>query len=268
MSYSKEAMTRKERPTAENFIEWMQDHAFNLGLIGFSSEPPSFDEIMHKVHVGGLEQGELDNAYQFDDWAALALEKMEANSVRREERLKIMGDRKNKELLAEAENIVDDRLLTAGMTQQNIDNHSSQKDALWEKIIELYKLEHPVVELTGGVDAYVYLDPMYARKIKIYLPLTTSFSEFHDLLKGFCLSHGVIREPSRNGVEDEESKNLWKYNLITKNERKPLKTASVKLVTDQDYQTMIQEVTKEDACLAFAMIYEVSPINQLSSCID
>lgn len=244
-------LSGEETPTVDDFIEWIEAHAFNEGAIGLSAEPPKIEEVLgwHRPQLENIGEEDLGQCH------VAAMEERYAGTVCREAQAKMMGE--NQELLAKTGIELDHRLLEAGISPQKIDRLSAGKRPLHQKVVELYKTKNPVKKASGGVDAFLYLGPMYERKFVVYLPINASLAEACWLLRGVCMSQIEVELPDWGKV-------VWKYNLLAANKKTLLNKTSVELHTDEDYRTMIQETTRKDIAPPVAMLTLASTVGQFS----
>lgn len=257
MDHANAVLDGQEQPTVEDFIEWIEEECVRMGMLGFRTEYADPEEIFaySAMNASG---GELDTANDLEQCATVEMMRVDKEIAMMERRMHIM--RANKPLLARTEVHVDKALLAAGKTQEDINSYPNNEKRLHKKVMDLYTLKHPIPPITGpprGVDAVLVLGEKLDRQVSVTLPVKATLAEVCKLLDGTCASEDYL---TVGWHKPPAEKRIWKYHLIAKGQKSPIAPHSTKLLTDADYNHLIQQVQKKekDGHPRFAILTVVS----------
>ncbi len=245
--------------TVDDMIGWLTEQAFHSGQIGFctawrpqeisavasartsphsshsSSSTPISDEIDISTALG----------HAIGDWHR---DQYLANVVRT-----------SKAMLKETEEVVHERLIRAGMQEQEFANLIQQKVGLRTKIARLHELQTQHLQPRAGELFVVWLikeEDAVKEKVKVFLPKRGSFTHFLAVLRDIWLARVYPN------VELDRTLGFgagaWTYQLVNKQSQVVAGAPRVKLVEESDYREMVRQITKKGSDTPSAVFWHVS----------
>lgn len=247
----------KEQPTVEDFIEWIEEEGVRMGSLGFRTEYANPEEIFANFPVNGSVEG-FEEINGLEECATLEMIGIHKEIAMMERRMHIM--KANRTLLARTEVQVDKRLLAAGKSQEDIDSYPNDEKRLRVKVMDLHALKHPIPPITGpprGIRALLMLGKKFDRRVSVTLPVNATLAEVCKLLDGTCASEDYLAVGWHKAPAE---KRVWKYHLIAKGGKSLGVPHSTRLLTDSDYQHLIQQFKKKKGGeeIQFAVLTPVS----------
>lgn len=244
MDHANAVLCGEEEPTVDDFIEWVEEEAVRMGMIGFRTEYASLEEIFADVSMKTGSVKEFEEIDSLEDCATVEMLRIHQDIDMMERRMKIM--KANPLLLARAEVQVDKKLLAAGKLQEDIASYPKGRNGLRVKVMDLHALNHPIAPVTGpprGISALVVLGEKLDRRIPVTLPVKATLAEVCKLLDGTCASEDYLTKGWHQAPTD---KRIWKYRFIAGGEKSRDLSSSTRLFTDADYQHLIQQATEKN----------------------
>ena len=241
MDHADAVLRGEEEPTQEDFIEWVEEEAVRMGMIGFRTEYASLEEIFADISMNSGSVKDFEEIDSLEDCATVEMLRIHKDIDTMERRIKIM--KANPLLLARTEVQVDKKLLAAGKSQEDIASYPKSKSRLRVKVMDLHALKHPIAPVTGpptGISALVILGKKLDRRIPVTLPVKASLAEVCKLLDGTYATEDYLTVGWHKAPTD---KRIWKYRFIAEGEKPRDLPHSTRLFTDADYQHLIQQAT-------------------------
>lgn len=257
MDHVDAVLSGRVQPTVEDFIEWIEEEAFRMGGIGFRTEYANPEEIFADFSMDSSEGG-FDKIDRLERCATIGMMGIHTEIAMMERRMQIM--KANRPLLARTEVRLDKELLAAGKSQEDIDSYPNNERRLREKVMDLYALKHPNTYPQRGIGAWVVLGPKLDRKIAVTLPTDATLAEVCKLLDGTYASDDYLTVGWHKAPAE---KRIWKYHLIIKGQKSLVKPHSTRLLTDADYDHLIQEIKKKKGGENFQCAF-ITPVSGLS----
>lgn len=261
-NHAEAVLNGDEQPTIQDFIEWIAEEGVRMGILGFRTEYVDPNEIFaacclmndndnnsnnngSSTSTSNTVEGNFDGLKSLEEYVEVGMMGMHNEIAMMVKRVKIMKE--NRPLLARTEVHVDKELMAAGKSREEIEKYPNGEGRLRMKVVDLYHLKNPIPAVTGpprGVDALVMPGGDLNRLVQVRLPVQASLAEVCELLDGTC-AHEDYLTKGWHKAPDEKRK--WKYQLVN-NEQKTLGLPrSTPLVTDADYQHLIQLIMKKEA---------------------
>lgn len=212
-------------------ILWQQEQAQRQGELGFTTNFPDPSEIFKSFTINPYTEDELPA----EDRAAVVAAMQETHrAIIQLHQRKILMDEAGP-LLARTEMNVNQKLLAAGVPEQELPNKS-----LRQKIVQLVELKEPPPKKNF---AAVLVDIASTTKgrshmLEVNLPLKAFLAEVYALL-----DEVVKALLSEKGLSYERG-GAWKYQLVDQIQSQLLMHRSLPLETDLDYKLMLQQMSR------------------------
>ncbi|KAF6225148.1 hypothetical protein HO133_010345 [Letharia lupina] len=212
-------------------ILWQQEQAQRQGELGFTTNFPDPSEIFKPFTINPYTEDELPA----EDRAAVVAAMQETHrAIIQLHQRKILMDGAGP-LLASTEMNVNQKLLAAGVPEQELPNKS-----LRQKIVQLVELKEPPPKKNF---AAVLVDIASTTKgrshmLEVNLPLKAFLAEVYALL-----DEVVKALLSEKGLSYERG-GAWKYQLVDQIQSQLLMHRSLPLETDLDYKLMLQQMSR------------------------
>ncbi|KAL8699114.1 MAG: hypothetical protein Q9201_006183 [Fulgogasparrea decipioides] len=246
----------QQQPTTDEIIDWHLDQSLYFGESGCTTSFPTAhffkndDEVRTDVNIGVTDSCSTSNdlfedvMMHDDDWPEL-LENAVADFTSEFDRVKSRAEymQAHRPLLVETHNEVHRRLMTAGMMQGDIDRYSTTQAGLRQKISHLFDLENGNSKPTqNSISGHICYGSAYdSCRAEINLNTEGTLGELNTCLKVYLES---LKDPFTKLEEIYYEDRSWKYHLRSVVESKKVRDKFVALITQQDYEIMIQEVLK------------------------
>ena len=241
-----------EIPTPEDVIGWLQEEAFNSGMIGFSAvfQPERITELTYL----DLESEPTEPCRQYT-----VVDGMRAGHAAWEHEQRI--HRKMKEhgdVVKKAEAIIEERLLAAGMNEKDLSNLKSKRGSAHLKVAELYKLQYPPVKGPKRVKVQLLRQTETGTDLRdAYLSVDDSLDDLKPILNSLSATMS-----SRGEHIPNVGTGPWLYQLVEIGSRRVSRTIAgqypkVPLLADADYRDMIRELTRKGTKTPSATLYQV-----------
>lgn len=258
MDHANAVLEGREQPTVEDIIEWMEEEAFRMGSLGYTSGYANPEEIFAGCSMSSS-VGDFEEMDRLEHCATTAMMETHTEITNVQRRMKIM--KANRPLLARAEAQVDRELLAAGKSQEDINSYPKTEKRLRAKVRDLYTLRNPPPDPPKGIDAWLLLGPKLDRRVSVMLPLEAGLAEVCELLENVCASEDSLSQGWHKPAEKGKMR-IWKYHLICKGQQSTVMPHSTKLLQDADYDHMIQQIKKkkEGEYFQYAILTPVSVI--------
>ena len=212
-------------------ILWQQEQAQRLGEVGLTTNFPDPADIFRPFTINPSSEPEPPA----EDRAAVVGSMQETHrAIMQVRQRKILMDQAGP-LLASTEKNVDQKLLAAGVPEQELPHKS-----LRQKIVQLVEFKEPPPKANFVAVSVVVSSNTEGRShvLEVNLPLKADVAEVHALLdevvKALLSEKGLCYE--RGGA--------WIYQLVDHSHSQVLMDKSLPLETDLDYKTMLQQVSK------------------------
>ncbi|MCJ1395517.1 hypothetical protein MMC18_008403 [Xylographa bjoerkii] len=240
-------------PTPEDVIGWLQEEAFNSGMIQFSVvyQPDKITSLTYldleststaiyrqDTVVDGMMAGHAE--WEHEQW----IHKM----------MKEHGD-----VVKKAEAIIEERLLAAGMSEKDLNHLKSKRGAARVKVAELYKLENPPVEGPKRVKVQLLRQTETGTELRdAHLSVDDCLDDLKPILNSLSATMS-----SRGELVPNMGTGPWMYQLVEKGSRRVSKTVAgqypkVPLLADVDYRDMIREMIRKGTKTPSATLYQES----------
>ena len=262
MDHAEAVLNGHEQPTVQDFIEWIEEEAVRMGILGFRTEYANPEEIFADFSMNSS-LGDLDEMDRLENCATIEMMGIHQEIGMMERRLQIM--KANRPLLACTERQVDKELMAAGKTKEDIARYPNIENRLRMKVADLYALKHPITPVTGpprGVGACLELGKNFDRRVWVTLPVQATLAEVCKLLEGTCASEDYLTVGWHKAPAEQR---IWKYHLLSKGQQSPDPPYSTRLLTDADYHHLIQQATKKKGGEYFRFAF-LTPVSRLHTC--
>ena len=266
MDHAEAVLQGKEEPTEEDIIEWVEEEAYRMGMIGFRAEytKHELEEIFADFPMKCSREGEFEDFVDLENCAHTEMMGIHEEIERMKRRRNIM--KANPLLCARAERRVDKELLAAGQLPKGPDKYPDAESRFRRKVMELYDLRHPIAPVIGppsGIDVSLRLGTTHDRPVTVRLPMEATLAEACNLLDGTCASHDYLTQGWHKAPEE---KRIWKYCLRPRGQKSQGSADWTRLLTDADYQHLIQQATKKKKgqYIQLATLTPVSRLNKRS----
>ena len=260
MDHANAVLNGQEQPTVDDFIEWVEEEAFRMGILGYRRGYADPQEMFAGFSMNSS-VGLLHEADRRGHCAITAMEETHAAIVMMERRRQIMLS--NLPLMASTEVRIDAELLAAGKSQEDIDRYPKKEGRLRQKVADLYALKHPQAQPPRGIDGILMLGAKHERRIPVTLPMEAPFAEVCDVLDDICASDDYLSVGwHQTPTQTQGSQTIWKYHL-TKKGQKPINVpSSTRLLSDADYRDLVHCFKKQKDGLVI-----LTPVGVMSECV-
>ena len=218
--------------TMRDVILWQQEQAQRQGELGFTMNFPDPLDIFKPFTIDTSSEHELPA----EDNAALFATMQETHkAIMQLHQRKIIMDGAGP-LLAKTEKNVDQKLLAAGVPEQELPNKS-----LRQKIVQLVELKEPPPKANFAAVVVNVASTVEGRRshiLEVNLPLKTYVAEVYALLDE--VMKALLSEKSLS----YEGEGAWKYQLLGQSPSQQFMNKFLPLETDLDYVSMLQQVSK------------------------
>ena len=242
--------------TVEDMIGWLGEQALHSGQFGFSTvwRPQEICDLASRRHVPVSSSvapisGEIDIntalAHAIIDWHR---DKYLLNVLNR-----------NKGLLDETTKVVHERLLRAGMREEDLQKLIGQNIGIRTKVAKLQELQTQRSQPHAEERFDVWLrmeDKIGMKKVKVFLPRRGTFPHFLAVFRDIWLAPQSLNREF--GRDCNFGAGAWIYRLVNKQSQIVAGTPRVKLVDEYDYREMVKQITKEGTETPTAIIWHVS----------
>ncbi|MCJ1386579.1 hypothetical protein MMC17_009705 [Xylographa soralifera] len=244
-----------EIPTPEDVIGWLQEEAFNSGMIEFSAvfQPEKITELTYL----DLESGPADAYRQYT-----VVDGMKAGHAGWErEQLIHKKMKEHGDVVKKAEAIIEQRLLAAGMSEKDLSHLKSKRGSARLKVAELYKLQNPPVEGPKRVKVQLLRQTETGTDLRdAYLSVEDCLDDLKPILNSLSATMS-----SRGEHIPNLGTGPWMYQLVEMGSRRVSRTTAgqypkVPLLADADYRDMIQEITRKGTKTPSATLYQESTL--------
>lgn len=263
MNHAEAVLLGKEEPTEEDFIEWVEEEAYRMGMIGFRAEYANQElaEIFADFPLESSREGEFKDFVDLENCAHTEMMKIHEEIETMKRRMNIM--KANRLLCARAERRVDKELLAAGQVLKGPDQYPDDGSRFRRKVMELYDLRHPIPPVTGppsGIDVSLRLGKTLDRRVAVRLPVEATLAEACKLLDGTCASEDYLTQGWHKAPVE---KRIWKYCLRPRGQKSQGSVDWTRLLTDADYQHLIQQATKKEKG-QYIQLATLTPVSRLN----
>ena len=246
---------RDEIPTPEEVIGWLQEEAFNSGMIEFS---PDFQpENIARLTYLDLESVPTETYGQYT-----VVDGMKAGHAQWEREQWIRKTMKeHSDVVKRAEAIIEQKLLVAGMYEKDLDKLKSKRRSALLKVTELYKLQNPKVEGPKRVKVQILRQTETGTDLRdAYLSMEDTLDDIKPILNSLSATMSARGEYIAN-----QGTGPWMYQLVEEGSRRLSRTLTgqyprMPLLTDVDYREMMREMTKKGTKTPSATLYQVTGI--------
>ena len=217
--------------TMRDVILWQQEQAQRRGELGFTTNFPDPSDIFRPFTINTSSEEELPA----DGDAALVAAMQETHkAIVQLHQRKIIMDGAGP-LLAKTELDVNQRLLAAGVPEQELLNKS-----LRQKIVQLVELKEPPPKKNFAAILVSVASTTKGRShvLEVNLPLKACVAEIYALL-----DEAVKALLSEKGLSYEGG-GAWIYQLIDQSQSQLLMDKSLPIETDLDYKVMLRKVSE------------------------
>ena len=240
-------------PTPEDVIGWLQEEAFNSGMIEFSAvyQPDNVTELTYCE----LESSPAETHRQYT-----VIDAMKAGHTKWEHEQRIHQKMKeHSEVVKNAEAIIEQRLLAAGMSEKDLNHLRSKRGSARLKVAELYKLQNPPVKGPKRVKIQLLRQTETGTDLRdAYLSVDDSLDDLKPILNSLSATMSCRGEHIPN-----LGTGPWLYQLVEVGSRRVSRTIAgqypkVPLLADADYRDMIREITRKETKTPSATLYQVT----------
>ena len=217
--------------TMRDVILWQQEQAQRQGELGFTMNFPDPSDIFKQFIMDTASEPELPAE---DNAALLAAMQATHKAIIQLHQRKIIMDGAGP-LMAKTEKDVNQKLLAAGITEQELTNRS-----LRQKIVQLVELKEPPpkANFAAVLVNVTSTDKGRGHILEVNLPLKACVAEVYALL-----DEVVKALLSEKGLH-HDGEGAWKYQLLDQSQSQPSMNKFLPLETDIDYESMLQQVSK------------------------
>ncbi|MCJ1291719.1 hypothetical protein MMC34_003264 [Xylographa carneopallida] len=242
-------------PTPEDVIGWLQEEAFNSGMIEFSAvyQPDNVTELTYCE----LESSPAETHRQYT-----VIDAMKAGHTKWEHEQRIHQKMKeHSEVVKNAEAIIEQRLLAAGMSEKDLNHLRSKRGSARLKVAELYKLQNPPVKGPKRVKIQLLRQTETGTDLRdAYLSVDDSLDDLKPILNSLSATMSCRGEHIPN-----LGTGPWLYQLVEVGSRRVSRTIAgqypkVPLLADADYRDMIREITRKETKTPSATLYQESTL--------
>ncbi|MCJ1282302.1 hypothetical protein MMC26_001625 [Xylographa opegraphella] len=249
----KNQVDRVEIPTPEDVIGWLQEEAFNSGMIGFTA-------VYQPEKITKLTYLDLEPRPAGTRWQLTVINAMKVGHTGWEREQWICKKMKeHSDVVIEAETIIEQRLLAAGMSEQDLSHLKSKRGSARLKIAELYKLQNPPVKGPKRVKVQLLRQTETGTELRdAYLSVDDSLDDLKPILNSLSATMS-----SRGEHIPNMGTGPWLYQLVEIGSRRVSRTTTgqypkVQLSADADYREMIREMTRKGTKTPAATLYQES----------
>ena len=214
-----------ETYTPNDIISMIEEQLLSVGEIGFGFTWKAELAISFDPSLPGLDT--LATLDEDVDCLSSAIDEGIATWNRAVEISHIMQD--NIHLVDQTVVVVHERLLEAGMSQQDMNELIADKVGLRDMIAALYQLQHPKPEEPEEIAAWVFAENHMQKLVRF--PVDGTFSDMttilHDVLTTMPDTHSRVDAPSQ-----------WLYVALNGRGRVKNGTPRLPLLSDLDYREM------------------------------
>lgn len=262
MDHAEAVLQGKEQPTEADIIEWVEEEADRMGMRGFRAEYTNLEleETFAEFPVNSSSSGEFEDFVDLENCAHLEMMGIHQEIETMKRRRSIMNA--NRLICARAEKRVDQELLAAGQVLKGPDEYPNSESRFRRKVVELYDLKHPVPPDAGppsGVDVSLRLGKKLDRQIAVRLPVEATLAEVCKLLDGTCAAEDYLTQGWHKAPEENR---IWKYCLRPRGQKSGDSVDWTRLLTDADYQHLLQQATKKKRGQYFQLAI-LTPVSRL-----
>ncbi|MCJ1400933.1 hypothetical protein MMC11_004144 [Xylographa trunciseda] len=240
-------------PTPEEVIGWLQEEAFNSGMIGFSA-------VFQPENITRLTYFDLESQPAASSRQYTVVGRMKAEHAEWEREQWIHKKlREHADVVKKAEAIIEQRLLAAGMSEKDLNRLNSKRGSAGLKVAELYKLHNPPVEGPKRVKVQLLRQTETGTDLRdAYLSVDDSLDDLKPILNSLSSTMSNRGEHIPNIATGP-----WMYQLVEKGSRQVSRTKTgkypkVRLLEDVDYRDMIREMTRKGTKTPSATLYQES----------
>ncbi|MCJ1439317.1 hypothetical protein MMC27_008709 [Xylographa pallens] len=242
-----------EIPTPEDVIGWLQEEAFNNGMIKYSAvfQPERITELTYL----DLESGPTEPCRQ-----SIVVDVMKTRHAEWEHEQRIHKKiKEHSDVVKKAETILEQRLLAAGMSEKDLGHLKSKRGSARLKVAELYKLQHLPVEGPRRVKAQLLRQTETGTDLRdAYLSADDTLDDLKPVLNSLSATMS-----SRGEHIPNKGTGPWMYQLVEIGSRRLSKTTAgqypkVPLLVDADYRDMIREISRKGTKTPSATLYQVT----------
>lgn len=222
-----------EKLSMRDVVLWQQEQAHRLGELGFTENFPDPSEIFKTFTTKPAPEHELP----VEEGAGMVEAMQETHrAIIQVHRRKILMDNAGP-LLARTEKNVDQKLLAAGVPEQELPHKS-----LRQKIVQLVELHDPPPQANFAAVWVAVASSSEGRShmLEVNLPLKGCVAEVYELL-----DEVVKAQLSEKGFSYERG-GVWKYQLVIRSRFQVLMDKSLPLETDLDYKLLLQQMSRID----------------------
>ncbi|MCJ1478170.1 hypothetical protein MMC13_006846 [Lambiella insularis] len=246
-----EAISQDESvPRPDEIIEWMEDQAVKAGMIKwrnyFSIEDSVSDIYLNPNFVQTYREytvvdgmNEAVREYENEQWI---IQKM----------------RKHGDVVKKTETVVEEKLLAAGMNQQQLKQLRSKKASLLVKVAELYKLQNPPSKEPQRVKVSLLWQTETATEMRdYYLSVEETLDNLKPTLERSCATFN-----GRGERVDNKGRGPWMYQLTERGKggSQASRHPRVALLQEVDYREFMRKMTKKGSSTPSAIIFQESTI--------
>ena len=251
----KNMVDHDEIPTPEDVIGWLQEEAFNNGMIKYSAvfQPEKITELTYF----DLKSRSTEPCRQYT-----VVDGMKAGHAEWEHEQRIHKKMKeHSDVVKKAEAIIEQRLLGAGMSEKDLGQLKSNRGSARLKVAELYKLENPPVEGPRRVKVQLLRQTETGTDLRdAYLSVDDSLDDLKPILNSLSATMS-----SRGEHVPNVGTGYWMYQLVEIGSRRVSKTTAgqypkVPLLVDADYRDMIRQITRKGTKTPSATLYQVMSV--------
>lgn len=233
--------------TMRDVILWHQEQAQRRGELGFTTNFPDPSDIFQPFTINASSEDALPAE---EDAALVAAVQETHKAIIQLHQRKIIMDGAGP-LLAKTEMSVNQKLLAAGVPEQELSNKN-----LRQKIVQLVELIQPPPKKNFAAILVSVASTTKGRShvLEVNLPIKACVAEVYPLL-----DEVVKALLSEKGLSYEGG-GAWRYQLIDQSRLQLLMDKSLPIKTDLDYNLMLQMTSKRsDGEAPVAVLTQVSP---------
>lgn len=240
-------------PTPDEVMEWVEEQAFKSRLIKWRTYIPP-EEVVKDISMN------LDWTETYRERTVGDVMTERVQEYEREQWI-IQKMRKHGDIVKQTEAMVEQKLLTAGMSVQELKQLKSKKASLRVKVAELHKLQHPAPKEPQRVKVSLLWQTETDTKIRDYY---LSAEETLDSLKP-TLSRSCATVNAQGEHVPNRGTGPWMYQLTEKSAKGVPGTGGshaaehprVALLQEIDYRELMRTMTKKGSTTPSAVIFQV-----------
>ena len=248
----------EEHIGTEEVIKWLEEYAFKTGQLGFSTvfNPEKFAKLVDtdasstpstRYHVPSVDSVLEANKAELANYTKVSRYLQQHIGV-----------------LKKAEAIVEERLLVAGMSKEELAKRKKKGFSPRSKVVKLYNLENPPPKEVKRMRVHLMKQRETGCETQdIYLPVNATLDD----LKFDLDSLSAIMD-GRGKYVPNRGKGAWMYQIVdgtpSRDDRLPLSFGLLrrKLLEDADYRDLVETVTKKWRKPKSAVLFQVCKIPQ------